>query len=98
VSGCYHIFGLGVTDSYVGQAKHLGYRVKSHIKGKTSSVKNLCDILGKRGLVNLYIVSKDIDIPKGLTFFQFITVLEQYLFLIIKPSLNKLYIAQPGIV
>ena len=98
VSGCYYIFGLDLKDSYVGQAKHLGYRVKSHIKGKKSSVKDIFNILGKRGFVNLYIVSKDTYIPKGLTFFQFITVLEQYLFFNIKPSLNKLYVAQPGIV
>lgn len=50
-----------------------------------------------KGEVDLFIVDKDLKIPGNLTLKQFITVLEQYLIIKLKPTLNKKLLATPGI-
>jgi len=107
ISGCYYIkapfkgrsniTGLLGIESYVGQAKHLGDRVKNHAKGADSSTKSFVSSLKGKGLVDLFIVDKDLQIPGGLTRKQFITLLEQYLIMKLKPTINKKLLATPGV-
>jgi hypothetical protein len=43
------------------------------------------------------ILTDDIKIPGGLTKNQFITLLEQYLIIKLKPTVNKKLLATPGV-
>lgn len=107
VPGCYLIKGLNTgrsnatgienIESYIGQAKHLGHRVKDHAKKHDSTTKEFVKTLKDRGTVELFIVRKDVIIPEGLSHKQFISLLEQYLIIKLRPTLNKKLIATPGV-
>jgi hypothetical protein len=107
VPGCYLIKGLNTgrsnatgienIESYIGQAKHLGHRVKDHAKKRDPTTKEFVKTLKERGTVELFIVRKDVIIPEGLSHKQFISLLEQYLIIKLRPTLNKKLIATPGI-
>lgn len=99
VPGCYRIWGLNVSEDlcYIGQAKHLGRRVKDHAKGYNKNTFQFCTKLGSEGKVDLFILPPIYDIPPGLTLSEFLCVLEQYLIFKFRPKINKLYIARPYI-
>jgi hypothetical protein len=107
VPGCYLIkgpntgrsiaTGLENIESYVGQAKHLGNRVKDHAKKHDSTTKGFIKSLKGKGTVELFIVKKDLIIPEGLSHKQFISLLEQYLIIKLRPTINKKLIATPGV-
>lgn len=99
VPGCYRIWGLNVSDDlcYIGQAKHLGRRVKDHAKGHNKNTFQFCTKLSSEGKVDLFILPPIYDIPPGLTLSEFLCVLEQYLIFKFRPKINKLYIARPYI-
>lgn len=107
-AGCYILSGtnkvvspitkLESMECYIGQSMHLGNRVKSHTKGgNTNTTGKFLDSIRDKGKLELCIVPDDL-IPKGLTKNQFITLLEQYLILKLKPTVNKKLLAKPGIV
>lgn len=50
-----------------------------------------------KGVVDLFIVDKNMQIPGGLTLKQFITLLEQYLIIKLKPTKNNKLLATAGI-
>lgn len=106
-AGCYIICGtrkvlstitnLETMECYVGQSMHLGNRIKSHTKGVDSTTGKFIETIKDNGKLELCIVSDDL-IPQDLTKNQFITLLEQYLILKLKPTVNKKLLAKPGIV
>ena len=108
VMGCYLIKGSNLgrsrftnienVESYIGQAKHLGYRVKDHAKEHDVNTKSFISSLKGEGLVELFIITKETIIPRGLTRKEFLTLLEQYLIIKFKPTLNKKYLSTPGII
>jgi len=96
--GCSKVTGLRGIESYIGQTNHLGNRVKQHAKGVDLNTKFfISSCKGKGVVVDLFIVDKDLQIPGNLTIKQFITILEQYLIIKLKPTLNKKLLATPGI-
>jgi len=107
LAGCYIIKGPNLVTSpvtnlvsnecYIGQSTHLGNRVKSHTKGTDASTCQFIKSLKDKGVLELCILTSDTKIPEGLTKNQFITLLEQYLIIKLKPTVNKKFIATPGI-
>lgn len=105
LAGCYIIKGFEPIRSevtslegiglYIGQSTHLGHRVKSHAKKSDSTTRLFIESLGSKGLVELCILGNDMAVPKGLTKNQFITLLEQYLIIKLKPTINKKFLATP---
>lgn len=106
LAGCYIICGtrkvLSTTtnlegmECYIGQSMHLGHRIKSHTKGADPTTGKFIESIKDNGKLELCIVSDDL-IPQDLTKSQFITLLEQYLILKLKPTVNKKLLAKPGI-
>lgn len=107
-AGCYIFSGtnkvvspitnLDNLECYIGQSLHLGNRVKSHTKGaKSNSTWEFINSIRAKGKLELCIVQDDL-IPNDLTKPQFITLLEQYLILKLKPTVNRKLLAMPGIV
>lgn len=107
LAGCYIIKGPNlaispVTDiesneCYIGQSTHLGYRVKRHTKGGDYTTSQFIKSLNDKGILELWIISPEIKIPNGLDKNKFITLLEQYLIIKLKPTVNKKFLATPGI-
>lgn len=93
--GCYRIFGPNTDSSYIGQSIHLGGRVKGHAKGHNAGTKDFVNGLGTTGLVQLFLVPTNANL-EGLTLSQFLCVLEQYLFITFRPTVNKSLVATPG--
>jgi len=74
VPGCYMLHGPEAPNrSYVGQAQHLGNRVKDHAKGHNTNTSAFVSQLGTTGLVDLFIVPKNANLG-GLTMIQFLSV------------------------
>jgi len=96
VPGCYRLHGPDTTSCYAGQGIHLGGRVKDHAKGHNTNTASFVESLGTTGLVDLFILPKNINLD-GLTLQQFLTVLEQYLFFVYHPNQNKSLVASPGV-
>jgi GIY-YIG catalytic domain. len=98
VPGCYRIYGIGNSPDmcYIGQALHLGLRVKQHAKGSNKNTSDFCMNLGNKGKVDLFILPGLENIPKGLSISEFLCVLEQYLIFKYRPKINKLFIASPS--
>lgn len=46
ISGCYSIWGTNKPKDfcYIGQAKHLGHRIKIHAKGQNKNTREFCQI------------------------------------------------------
>lgn len=107
LAGCYIIKGPNlvispITDKesiecYIGQSTHLGYRVKRHTKGEDFTTSQFIKSLNNKGILELCIIYPEIKIPNGLNKNQFITLLEQYLIIKLKPTVNKKFLATPGI-
>lgn len=95
VSGCYQIIGPDGSN-YVGQAAHLGKRVREHGNGGiTSSIKNIEN--KEQAKVEVYLLP-EIESYHGLTIVEFLSVLELYLFITFKPTINKSYVPTPGFI
>lgn len=95
--GCSNFTGIENIESYIGQAKHLGFRVKDHAKRHDLCTKSFINSLKGEGIVELFIITNDMVIPNGLSKKEFLTLLEQYLIIKLKPTLNKKFVATPGI-
>ena len=100
IPGCYRIWGLGYPDEYcyIGQAKHLGRRVKYHSKGSNKSTKVFCDELENNAKVDLFIIPKENETIIKFSIEKFLCVLEQFLIFKYRPLINKLFIAIPGVI
>jgi hypothetical protein len=100
VSGCYRIWGLNSSEDYcyIGQAKHLGLRIKDQAKGNNKNTRDFCISLGDQAKVDLFILPPIQSIPSGLTITEFLCVLEQYLIFKYRPKINKLLITRPVII
>lgn len=95
VPGCYQIIGPDGSN-YVGQAAHLGKRVREHGNGSiTSSIKNIEN--KELAKVEVYLLP-EIESYHGLTIVEFLSVLELYLFITFKPTINKSYVPTPGFI
>ncbi len=94
VPGCYHIHSPSVPGSYIGQAVHLGKRVKDHLDAK-SLMSSWIGSMSGDCLVTLYLVPREGIL--GLSLNQSICLMEQYLFFTIKPTMNKTLVARPGV-
>lgn len=98
-AGCYIIKGPNLVyfpdtelvgaECYVGQSTHLGHRVKSHAKKTDDTTCLFIESLKDSGMLELCVLTDDIIIPAGLTKNQFITLLEQYLIIKLRPTINK---------
>lgn len=99
ITGCHRIWGLNKSDNYcyIGQAKHLGRRIKDHIKGQNKNTHEFCINLGNEGKVDLFILPILNEIPSDITIPNFLSILEQYLFFKYRPVINRLLVARPGI-
>jgi hypothetical protein len=107
VAGCYIIKGPNLvvspvtnlisSECYIGNSTHLGHRVKTHTKGVDSTTREFIKSLVNKGMLELCILTSEIEIPAGLTKNQFITLLEQYLIIKLKPTVNKKLLATPGV-
>ena len=94
LAGCYIIKGPNLATSpltsrvcYIGQSSYLGRRVKYNIKGQYPTTYCFIKILKDKGVLELFIVKSE-TLPDGLTKKQFITLLEQYLIIKLKPTVN----------
>ena len=104
LAGCYIIKGANLATSpvtgltsrecYIGQSTYLGRRVKYH-KGQDPTTYSFIKSLKDKGVLELFIVKSE-TLPDGLTKKQFITLLEQYLIIRLKPTVNKKFVATPG--
>lgn len=107
LAGCYIIKGPNLATSpvtglvsnecYIGQSTHLGHRVKNHAKGVDSTTCEFIKSLKDQGVVELCIFTNKTELSSNLTKNQFITLLEQFLIINLKPTVNKKFIATPGI-
>lgn len=77
IPGCYRIWGLNRPDdlSYIGQAKHLGTRVKQHAKGNNLNTRDFCFELGDSAKVDLFLLSSINHIPSELSIPKLLCVL-----------------------
>ena len=69
IPGCYRIYKDSDLPNicYIGQAMHLGFRVKQHAKGNNKNTSRFCADLGDKGKVDLYILPGLENIPSGLS-------------------------------
>lgn len=99
VPGCYRIFDSLTGRSYVGQSLHVGARVSDHANRgytKTSISKWMSELnYENKGLVEVYRVPVQSHYD-GLSLREFLCVMEMYLFLVYKPSENRILVSTPG--
>jgi hypothetical protein len=88
-TGCYHIhgnidnvFGSG----YVGQSILLGHRVREHANLRFSTTSSYITSLQNEGKVTIYLVPDSYNLPLDIA--TFLTILEQFLFFVLQPSVN----------
>nr|ATX62008.1 hypothetical protein [Tremella fuciformis] len=96
IPGCYLI--TDGTDSYIGQAVHLGKRVREHAAQYSNNTSTMVGSTPNDSVkVTLFVVPRQ-DSYYGLTLSEFLCVLELYLFLHFGlPTLNKSYVPTPGV-
>jgi hypothetical protein len=105
VAGCYCIKGVNSkhneltyiknVETYVGQTKHLGSRIRDHARGHDPITKDFIESLNGNGTVELFVIPNNISLF-GMSKKEFLFLLEQYLIMKIKPTLNKKYLSLPG--
>jgi hypothetical protein len=99
VPGCYRVFDESTHRSYVGQSLQVGARLSTHV-GLDRTRTPIGDWMSElnyenRGLVELYLVPIQNNYH-GLTLREFLCVMEMYLFLVYKPSENRILVSTPG--
>lgn len=87
VAGAYYIHSDSDTESYVGRSESLGRRVREHAHGRNKNTKSFVKGLNN-GKVTLYRVPVQ-ESYEGLTQYQFLCLLETYLFIIHRPTENR---------
>lgn len=87
------LFEPGIVGTYVGQSVRLGRRVRSHAAGNEKSSKKRISIFTENARVIIYAVKK---VPKNIDLQMFLTILEQYLFFVIRPTHNNFLVASSG--
>jgi hypothetical protein len=68
-----------------------------HSKGVDGTTCEFIKSLKDKGIVELCIFTSKTELYSNLTKNQFIALLEQYLIINLKPTVNKKFIATPGI-
>ena len=98
-TGCYHIhaniynvFGSG----YVGQSIILGNRVREHANLCFSTTSNYITSLQNEAKVTLYLVPASYNLPLDIA--MFLTILEQFLFFALQPSVNISLVTTLGLI
>lgn len=91
-TGCYpanidNVFGSG----YVGQSIILGNRVREHANLRFSTTSNYITSLQNEAKVTLYLVPASYNLPLDIA--MFLTILEQFLFFALQPSVNSSLVA-----
>lgn len=94
-SGCYKLYIPDTDICYVGHSVHLGFRIKDHAKGHDKTT----GIWAKEQTTNIWV--QVYIVPKtnlfGLQLKEFLCVLEQYLFYLERPTINKVLVATAGV-
>lgn len=102
VPGVYILWIAATNDSYVGQSIRLSLRIKQHIYLTSTSTKFVLEVLktDKSGKVQTCIVDDKTEQmllrEHGVPLASFLDILEQYIILLIQPTLNKLYVVRHG--
>lgn len=97
LQGCYHIYDYSSPLSgYVGQSTHLGRRVRDHANGHHIATTDFVALNKSSMKITLFILEDKDSLPCSIRLF--ITILEQYLFFILRPTVNISLIANPGLV
>ena len=96
----YRVFDSVTGRSYVGQSLHIGARVSDHANHRDRTKTPIYDWMSElnyesRGLVEVYRVPIQNNYD-GLTLREFLCVMEMYLFLVHKPSENRVLVSTPG--
>jgi len=90
--GCYIIHNGINNDKYIGRSIDIKSRIRQHsgqfYLGTTNIIKNF----NNNGLLTLFILPRNICIINHI----FLIILEQYLFIKIRPTKNKNYISTTG--
>lgn len=94
MAGCYFIYSDDNNKNYVGQSIFLSQRVHQHSGLHSKSTKKIIEEYNGQGKVKLFPITKDVKIPIPI----FLIILEQYLFFILRPTVNKNIIASPGFI
>ena len=69
--------------------------MKDHAKGLQSSTGNLVQTAGSNAVVRVSIPDPS-QLPANIPMALFVLILEQYLFFLLKPTINRAFIASPG--
>ena len=69
--------------------------MKDHAKGVQNSTGKLVQAAGSNAMVRVYIPDPSL-LPSHITMAQFVLILEQYLFFLLKPTINRAFVASPG--
>lgn len=102
IPGIYILHIPYTNDRYVGQSINLGLRIRSHLHMTSKSTKFVLQSLKvtKEGSVTTCIVSEDIlnilTTSHHINIENFLDILEQYVILLVKPTLNKLSLVRHG--
>lgn len=102
VPGVYIIHMPHTKDTYVGQSINIGVRIRAHLQMASISTKYVLDTLkaSKEGSVQTCIIDKStldiIDNIHNITLADFLDILEQYLILLVQPTLNKMFLVRHG--
>lgn len=106
--GCYLLASSSFMDKpitpgvqspcYIGHSTRLGKRVKEHAKGLEINTSTFLNKLGKDANVFLFLVTPEIRKKlEGLPLLEFLCVLEQYLFMLYFPAINRSRVATAGV-
>lgn len=97
LAGCYHIYDSSCSLSgYVGQSIHLGRRVRDHANGHHIATTDFVALNKSSMKVTIFILNDKEKLTGDIRLF--ITILEQYLFFVLRPTVNISLIANPGLV
>lgn len=86
----------GTLQSYIGHSVNLNRRVKDHAKGQDKTTGVWIQERWEYIWVDIYVVPITSNLD-GLTLSEFLCVLEQYLFYLYNPTINKVVVATPGV-
>lgn len=84
------------SEAYVGHSVSLGKIVKDHAKAHDKTTGSWVLKNKDKMFVRVYTVNDSLDL-RGLSLKDFLCVLEQYLFYLEKPSINKVVVATTGV-
>ena len=79
-----------------GMLAILGNRVREHANHRFSTTSSYITSLYNEGKVTLYLVPSSYNLPLDIS--TFLTILEQFIFFVLQPSVNISLVATPGLI